>query len=157
MRTRRRATARQLATLAGTVALALAGTACGDDSDSGGADGPQVGGQEGEVRATIASLYEAMGDGDAQGVCDRLTEAAQRQIAGGSGSKARCVKGFQRFLDNAEKAGGLDLTLKAKVEKVKVKGDSATATVSFGEQTRGDIPLVKQDGEWKLEAAGAQP
>jgi hypothetical protein len=115
---------------------------------------------EQQARATVERLYAAIADGDAAKVCAQLNEKAQRQLEqGGLGGKSgSCVDSFQQFLDEAEKAGGLNLTLKAKVKSVKVSGDTAVAKVSFGGGGRnGDIPLEKVDGEWKLEAAGATP
>jgi hypothetical protein len=145
---------RSRATLATALALALGGAACGGSDDDGGASDEQ------QARATVERLYAAIADGDAKRVCAQLNEKAQRQLEqGGLGGKSdSCVDSFQQFLDEAEKAGGLDLTLKAKVESVEVTGDTAVAKVSFGGGGRnGEIPLEKVDGEWKLEAAGASP
>lgn len=143
-----------LAALATALVLALGATGCGSSDDDGG------GSDEQQARATVEKLYAAIADGDAEGVCAQLNEKAQRQLEqGGLGGKSgSCVDSFQQFLDEAEKAGGLDLTLKAKVRSVEVTGDSAVAKVSFGGGGRnGEIPLEKVDGEWKLEAAGATP
>jgi hypothetical protein len=136
-------------------AIVVAMSACGgsDDSDEGGGDREQV-------RATVERLYEGFADGDPEQICDQLNEAAQKELAeGGLGSKTgSCVESYQKFLDESEKAGGLNLTLKAKVKRVKVTGDTAVATVSFGGPGReGEIPLSKIDGEWKLEAVGGAP
>lgn len=145
------------AALATAAALSLGAAACGgsnDDSANGGGNDQQ------QARATVENLYAAIGDGDAAKVCEQLNEAAQKQIAaGGLGTKSKsCSEAFQKFLDQAEKAGGLNLTLKAKVKSVKVTGDKAVAKVTFGGKGRnGEIPLEKVDGEWKLEAAGATP
>jgi hypothetical protein len=143
------------AALAAAATLALGAAACGGSDDDGGGGSDQE-----QARATVERLYDAIAEGDAKGVCAELNEKAQRQLEqGGLGGKSgSCVESFQLFLDEAEKAGGLDLTLKAEVESVKVTGDTAVAKVSFGGGGRnGDIPLEKVDGEWKLEAAGATP
>lgn len=146
---------RPLATFATAVALALAlgATACGGSDNDGASD-------EQQARATVERLYAAIADGDAKRVCEQLNEKAQRQLEQGGlgGESGSCVDSFQQFLDEAEKAGGLNLTLKAKVKSVEVTGDTAVAKVSFGGGGRtGEIPLEKVDGEWKLEAAGATP
>jgi ketosteroid isomerase-like protein len=137
--------------------LALGAAACGgsDDDSSGGGGSDQE-----QARATVENLYAALRDGDAEKVCEQMNEAAQKQIEqGGQADKGdSCAESFQKFLDSAEKSGGLNLVLKAKIKSVKVKGDTAVATVSFGGKGRsGEIPLEKVDGEWKLEAAGASP
>ena len=141
---------------AAAASLAVGAGACGgsDDGDSGG------GSDQEQARQTVEDLYAAIRAGDAEGVCEQLNEAAQEQLAaGGLGTKSgSCADSFQGFLDAAEKKGGLNLTLKAKVESVKVTGDKAVAKISFGGGGRnGEIPLEKVDGEWKLEAAGASP
>lgn len=144
------------AALATAATLALGAAACGGSDDDGGGGGSD----EQQARATVERLYAAIADGDAERVCAELNEKAQKQLEqGGLGGKSKsCVDSFQLFLDEAERAGGLDLTLKAKVRSVKVTGDAAVAKVSFGGGGRnGEIPLEKVDGEWKLEAAGATP
>jgi ketosteroid isomerase-like protein len=160
----RRAT--RLLALAATVLLALGAVACGDsdDDDGGGASQSSSadggGSDEQQARATVESLYTAMRESDAEGVCATMTGPAQKQVAQGAigtGKGGTCADGFQRFLDAAERAGGLSLTLKAKVESVKVNGDKAVARVTFGKARAGNIPLVKVDDEWKLDQAGATP
>lgn len=145
--------------LATAATLALGAAACGGSDDDGGSSSSSGSDQE-QARATVENLYAAIKDGDAGKVCDQLNEDAQKQLAaGGLGTKSKsCDEAFQKFLDEAEKAGGLNLTLKAKVTSVKVTGDKAVAKVRFGSKGRdGEIPLEKVDGEWKLEAAGASP
>ncbi len=152
---------RRAAALAAAATLALGAAACGDSDDDSGGDGGSgnSGSDQQQARATVENLYAAIGDGDAEKVCDQLNEKAQEQLAaGGLGKKSdSCADSFQAFLDKAEQAGGLNLTLKAKVESVEVTGDTAVAKVSFGKGRDGEIPLQKVDGQWKLEAAGAAP
>lgn len=135
-----------------SILAALALGACGGDSSESEPES-----EADRVRATVDALYEAMGDRDAEGVCDQLNAAAQEQIAkGGLGSEGRtCVEGFEGFFEASEEAGGLDAPRNAEVVDVEVDGDRATATVEFGPGQRGDIPLAKVEGEWKLEAVGA--
>lgn len=156
---------RRLLVLAATALLAFGVAACGDsdDDDGGAGQGAAAGGggsDEQQARATVESLYAAIREGDAEGVCETMTAPAQKQVAQGAigtGGGGTCADGFQRFLDAAERAGGLNLTLKAKVGRVKVEGDKAVARVTFGKARAGDIPLVKVDDEWKLDQAGATP
>jgi hypothetical protein len=155
MRTRPSLQLRAVA-LAAATTLALGAAACGGSDDDGGGSS---GSDQEQARATVENLYAAIRASDAQKVCEQLNEAARQQLsAGGLGEKSgSCAESFQGFLDEAEKKGGLDLTLKAKVKSVKVTGDTAVAKVSFGKGRNGEIPLEKVDGEWKLEAAGAAP
>lgn len=160
-----RRSARLLA-LAATAVLALGAVACGDSDDDDADPGQGAsaasggGGDEQRARATVESLYAAIRDEDAAGVCATMTEPAQKQVAQGAigtGGGSTCADGFQRFLDAADRAGGLKLTLKAKVERVNVNGDKAVARVTFGKARAGNIPLVKVDDEWKLDQAGPSP
>jgi len=84
-----------------------------------------------------------------------LLPRSRSRPAGLGGKSDSCAKSFQTFLDQADKSGGLNLTLKAKVKSVKVTGDEAVASVTFGKGRDGKIPLSKTDGQWKLDAAGA--
>jgi hypothetical protein len=144
--------------LATAATLALGAAACGgSDDDSSSSSG---GSDKEQARATVESLYKAYSDGDAEKICEQMNEAAQEQMAaGGLGTESKsCAEALGKFLEASEKAGGLKLTLQAKVKSVKVTGDSAVAKVNFGGKGRtGEIPLQKVDGEWKLEAAGAAP
>jgi Domain of unknown function (DUF4878) len=146
----------RVAALAAAATLALGAAACGGSDDDGGASGASGASDQQQARATVETLYAAIADGDAEKACEQLNEAAQKQLEeGGLGGKSdSCAASFQKFLDQAEKAGGLNLTLKAKVKSVKVTGDKGVAKVTFGGAREGEIPLVKVDGEWKLEAAG---
>lgn len=141
------------AAIATAATLALGVAACGGSGDDGSG-----GDDEQQARATVSALYAGLKQGNAEKVCAQLNEAAQKQIEQGAQAAKgdSCAESFQKFLDSAKKSGGLDLALKAKVESVKVTGDTAVATVSFGSKGRtGEIPLEKVDGTWKLEAAGA--
>jgi ketosteroid isomerase-like protein len=156
-----RRTARLLAfAAAALVALGVGGCGDSDDDSGGGAQGAGGGSDAQQARATVESLYAAIREEDAEGVCATMTEPAQEQVAQGAigtGEGSTCADGFQRFLDAADRAGGLNLTLKAKVERVKVNGDKAVARVTFGKARAGNIPLVKVDDEWKLDQAGPAP
>ncbi|MEX1141503.1 MAG: hypothetical protein WEB79_04245 [Thermoleophilaceae bacterium] len=147
---------RPLLVLAAALVLAVGATACGGSDDGGGGEGAS---EQERARATVERLYDAMAEMDADAVCAQLSDAAQEQIAqGGLGSKGEtCAEGFEGFFQAAEDAGGLEAPLNAEVRKVDVDGNRASATVQFGPGRRGQVPLVKVDGEWKLEAAGAAP
>jgi hypothetical protein len=138
--------------VAAAVTLAMGAAACGGSDDSGG------GSDEEQATAAVEALYAAIVDSDAEKACEQLNEAAQKQLEqGGLGKKGgSCADAYQAFFAEADKAGGLNLALKAKVKSVKVDGDKAVAKVRYGAKgPTGEVPLEKVDGEWKLEAAGA--
>lgn len=38
-----------------------------------------------------------------------------------------------------------------RVLRIRVRGDAATAVVDYGGGSRGDVPLAKEDGDWKID------
>ena len=161
----------RVAALAAAGALAAGGlAACGGGDDDGASTGSDASGttttaagDREQIRATVDRLYDAMEERDAEGVCAELNEAAQEQVAAGGVNPdpdQTCAESFQSFFDEAAAGDGLNLTLQAEILSVKVDGDTAVAKVRFGDRKgspKGDIPLVKVDGEWKLEAVGGTP
>jgi len=147
------------AAVAAVVAMSGALAACG--GGDGGGDDTAGGSDREQARATVERLYTAMEERDAAGVCAELDEAAQAQVvAGGQGAYETCAESFRDFFDDAAAGDGLNLTLKAQVMSVSIDGDTAVAKVRFGERKgspKGDIPLAKVDGEWKLGAVGGTP
>jgi hypothetical protein len=147
---------RLLTALALAAVLAIAG--CGDDGGGEAGGGGATGGEEASARAAVEQMYAALQDMDAEAACAQLSEAGRRQIAAGGlgGKTSSCPKSFERFFSAARKAGGFDQIENAEIGKVTVRGDKATAKVSFGEQGgAGDVPLVKEKGQWRLDAVGS--
>jgi hypothetical protein len=123
---------------AGGLALALA--ACGgSDSD--------------DVKASLEDYNQAVANKDADKACDLLSDAAKKTI-GGRSCVTTLEAGF-RLLQPKQLAAFKGTEIK----NIKVNGDKATATITFpkdsgvSEQTQ---TLVKENGEWHLQAAGAK-
>ena len=59
------------------------------------------------------------------------------------------------FVAGATEQGAAFKAVKLEVEEVLVEGDSATAKITFSndEQTRGEWPFVRENGEWHLLSA----
>jgi hypothetical protein len=132
--------ARLLPWLFACLALALPFGACGGD---GGSD-------ENAVKDAVNGLNGALADEDEEKVCDSLSKQGKEQVTesgGRAGKRVTCESilrlGFA-FTDTFK--GARD----AKVTDVQVDGNEATATVEFKRKT-GDVSLVKEDGEWKLD------
>jgi len=149
------------------LALALGASACGgsDDESNGGSENastaptttdgkPQTETQL--ARATIDRLYKGHRDSDPSAVCAELSAPAQEQIIQGElgGEDVSCEESFEKFFEGSEGSEQKRTTLTAKVGKVRVNGKRAVASVEFRTGS-GKIPLVKVDGEWKLDAVGA--
>jgi hypothetical protein len=121
------------------------------------------------VQAGVASakvpardtLDKASGNESLSKVCDLMSEEAQKQTivyakrsAGLADVKWSCESATGLLLRRASQTGGLKKSLQAKIVGVNVKGDRATASVRFGGKGPiSTIPLVKEDGEWKLAAS----
>ena len=120
--------------------LALALSACGgSDSD--------------DVKASLEDYNQAVANKDADKACDLLSDAAKKTI-GGRSCVTTLEAGF-RLLQPKQLAAFKGTEIK----NIKVNGDKATATITFPkdsgvpEQTQ---TLVKENGEWHLQAAGAK-
>jgi len=126
--------------LAAAAALALGLTACGgSDSD--------------DVKSSLQDYNNAVGDKDPAKACDLLSGAAKKTIGGKSCEQT--LKSGLALLNKKQLAAFKDTTIK----NVKVKGDKATATISFPKGS--GVPdqtqtLVKEGGKWHLQAAGAK-
>ena len=107
------------------------------------------------------TLEAAEGNESLSSVCDLMSEEAKRQTivyakrsAGLADVEWTCEKATGLLLRRASQAGGLKKSLSAKIVGVNVKGDRATASVRFGGKGPiSTVPLVKEDGEWKLAAS----
>jgi hypothetical protein len=121
-------------------ALAVPVGACG----GGGSD-------EDDVKKAVNGVYDALASKNPEKVCDSLSKEGKEQIVrttGRSGKRMSCTSVFElgfTFAGDAFKDAR-----DAEVTDVQVDGDEATATVKFKGKT-GDVSLVKEDGDWKLD------
>lgn len=107
------------------------------------------------------TLEAAEGIESLTNVCDLMSEEAKRQTivyakrsAGLADVDWTCEKATGLLLRRASQTGGLKKSLRAKIVGVNVEGDRATASVRFGGKGPiSTVPLVKEDGEWKLAAS----
>jgi hypothetical protein len=107
------------------------------------------------------TLEKAEGIESLTHVCDLMSEDAKEQTivyaersAGLADIDWTCEKATGLLLRRARQSGGLKRSLRAKIVGVNVDGDRATASVRFGGKGPiSSLPLVKEDGEWKLAAS----
>lgn len=66
-----------------------------------------------------------------------------------------CEKAIELLIRLSKRAGGFKDVRRAKVLGVNAVGDRATASIRFGKGPVTSIPLVKEDGKWKLAASPA--
>lgn len=117
------------------------------------------------VYDAIRSMERTGGDkliaGGGGEICDLMSEAARKQTieyarrSSGLKEKWTCPKAVGLLVGRSQRVGGFGKTLKADVLGVNAEGDRATATIRFGKGPLRTVPLVREDGEWKLGASPA--
>lgn len=89
-------------------------------------------------------------------ICDLMSEEARRQAieyarrSSGRRAKWDCELAIGLLIGRSQRVGGFGRTVKAEIVGVNAVGDRATATIRFGKGPLKSIPLVREDGEWKL-------
>ena len=138
----------------------------GPRGDGGGSnakpaeDRPAAGSDDTDrVAVVVTEMYDDMARADAAGVCAAMSRAVRRQTAqqvlGGSATPSgerTCEASLTRFLDAAAGSETLQDVPRATVQDVSIRGDRATATVSFGKRS-GKVGLVREEGDWRFDAA----
>jgi hypothetical protein len=124
--------------LAPAALAALALGACGGSGD------------EGAVKDTVNDLYAGFAEKDAGKVCDTLSREQRDAVARGGAARASgrsCAQVMGAALSYVGDA--LEDADEAKVTKVEVDGDRATATVEFKGRS-SELGLAKEEGGWKV-------
>ena len=124
----------KLAALLAALALAFAFAAAG----CGGDDSPED---------VVESFYSALGDGDAGEICDLLSDSAAESAAE---DEETCEAGVQKGIDSGAAEEALGVADEVEVGDATEDGDTAEVTVTFGDE-EAQVPLVKEDGEWKID------
>jgi hypothetical protein len=106
-----------------------------------------------DVKSALQNYNKAVATKDATKACDLLSDAAKKTI-GGRSCEQTLKSGFA--LLNAKQ---LDAFKSTTIKNVKVTGSKATATITFPKDS--GVPdqtqtLVKENGAWHLQAAGAK-
>jgi hypothetical protein len=87
-----------------------------------------------------------------------MSEEAQAQtihyakVSSGVQQEWDCESAVELLVLRSKRAGGTGFA-GAEVIGVNAEGGKATATVRFGDGPATALPLVKEDGEWKLAAS----
>jgi len=124
-------------------AITALATGCGGD---GGSD-------EDQIRTAVEDVQQAFADNDLEAACDRMTKAAQQHVGSiGHDPPAGCVKDLQAFAGFLKKGRTGAPNAHPAVTAVDIQGDRATARLRLGDAPPSEIPLRKDDGQWKLNA-----
>lgn len=96
---------------------------------------------------------------DSASFCELMSEEARAQtiryaeVSSGIAQKWDCESAVDLLAARSERAGGFEEAQKAEVVGVNAEGGRATASVRFGSGPVTAIPMVKEDGQWKLAAS----
>jgi hypothetical protein len=146
--------------LMGDVEQARAGAKAVDEvyDDFAAAVDDGVASPDAQVRDTLDAAAD---DERLASICDLMSEQAKQQTivyakrsAGLGDVEWTCENATALLLRRARQAGGVKRSLQAEIVGVNVEGDRATASIRFG--GKGPItaiPMVKEDGSWKLAAS----
>jgi ketosteroid isomerase-like protein len=108
-----------------------------------------------DISTTITTYYKAFGSGDSATACNQLTSDATRVLEASGGGKD-CTKLLDEALKRPEYAKIAPKLGEAKVVRVKVTGDTATAVAEVpgvgkkGVTVSTAVPLKKEGGAWKI-------
>jgi len=132
------------AALATVLASGLIAAGCGGDDDNGDVEsgaGPE------EV---VTAFYQATAESDVDTVCALITEETAQQAAEQE-DEDTCEASAEKGLTDEETTS---IAESVEVGEATIDGDTATVTVSSEEAGgEGEINLVQEDGEWKIDFA----
>lgn len=123
--------------------------------------------EEQEAERVATGFYSILGEDEAEenrnrvevdstSFCELMSEEAvaqtirYAQVSSGIQRKWDCESAVDLLVLRSKRAGGLEDVQQAEVIGVNARGEKATATVRFGSGPVTSLPMVKEDGEWKL-------
>ena len=126
--------------------------------------------EEQEAEQTTTRFYEILAAEkggpnrttiDSASFCGLMSEQAREQTveyarrSSGIAQKWDCENAVDLLVIRSKRTGGFKGVRNAKVVGVNAEGDKATASVRFGKGPVTSIPLIREDGEWKLAVSPA--
>lgn len=155
---------------------AIAGQPAGQQRESGKGDAQTSSESDDERKAkrVVSGFYAILDAGAAKGepgraeidttsFCDLLSEQARQQtvdyakVSSGIARKWDCESAVELLVLRAKGGAGFEEGQAVEVIGVNAQGDRATATVRFGDGPITSLPMVKEEGEWKLAASAVSP
>lgn len=107
----------------------------------GGGDSPED---------VLSGFYAALGDGDAGAYCDLLDEASAQAAAEDKGVDT-CEEAAEMTFSSTNAAALIAQSEAIEVGESTIDGDTATVAVTTADGEDLDVPLVEEDGEWKVD------
>jgi hypothetical protein len=130
-----------------TVPIVLAALAV---AGCGGVGGSEPKDERAEVEASLTAYYKAFASGDSETACNHLAGNTVAQLERAAGGRP-CAEVLDRALKRPDYAKVAPKLAGVKVTEVNVAEDKATARATVpgvGKSTR--VPLIKEDGTWKI-------
>jgi hypothetical protein len=133
---------------------------CDGSEQDRGADGGQRAVERrllGERQAAVSAgrFYRALAAGRPRALCAALAPEVRRQVARAEAST--CEAQFRTLVGGAHNDRAQRRAAKAGVSGVRLHGDEATVTVSFGGGRTGVIELRRRAAEWRVTAFTLPP
>lgn len=126
--------------------------------------------EEVEAKKTATNFYKALEEDEAKdnpnrttidsgSFCDLMSEEAKAQTieyakaASGTRQEWDCESAVELLVLRSKRTGGFKSIDDAEVIGINAQGDRAIATVRVGDGLATTIPMVREDGRWKLAAS----
>jgi hypothetical protein len=114
---------------------------CGGGGDSSSSDTSAA------PEDVVQSFVDSSKAGDGAAVCDLLSADSQTQVVADAKSADDCEGAFD------EDPTASDVPDDLEVGDATIDGDTGTVAVTVSGQ-KSDIPVVQEDGEWKIDISG---
>jgi hypothetical protein len=109
-----------------------------------------------QIKKVIGTYYEAFSNGDSATACDQLAKATVQNLEKQAKGRA-CVDVLNDALQQPDYAAVAQKLKKAKVSKITVLNDKATAEIDVpgvgGKGARTSVALLKEGDSWKIATA----
>lgn len=122
----------------------------------GGGDGGETADRE-QIETAVRELQRAFAAEDVDRVCALLSAAAREHVKGmghdlGGTPPAPCYFDLYTFIEGVQKSRTWRERTAREVGDIVVDGDTAKATVRFEDGQTASLPLVREDGKWRVDA-----
>jgi hypothetical protein len=140
--------ARLGALLLGLCFAAGAPAACGGGAGSDAED---------EIETAVRDVQRAFAAGNTDRVCALISAAARKHIRAmghdvNPQASEPCYFDLYMFIEGVEKSPTWRERTAREIGDIEVEGDRATATVRFEDGQTASLPLVHEEGRWRVDA-----
>jgi len=136
-------------TFAAALAAAVLLASCGGSDDESA--------QHQEIETTVRNLQRAFVAENVDRVCRLLSADARKHVEGighdlGGQPSGPCYFDLYTFIEGVQKSPAWRKRTARQITDIVVAGNAAKATVQFEDGQTASLPLVREDGKWKVDA-----